>query len=118
MTTKNRTYMNENIENIESMTPNACVCVGDVYKHKYGAFTIRYTNGDNICYIDAVQLDSEGNVGVLESIMFYIDDFDTFEDLERVNSDTFKEIMEQAKVEISSRSRLNYLFENLKGVKI
>ena len=110
--------MNEQKNEQEMTMTNACVCVGDVYKHKYGVFTIRYTNGDNICYIDAVQFDSDGNVGVLEGIMFYIDDFDTFEDLERVNSDTFKEIMEQAKVEISSRSRLNYLFENLKGIKI
>ena len=108
--------MNEQINEQEMTTTN--VCVGDVYKHKHGVFTIGYTDGNNICYIDAVQFDCDGNISVLEKALFYIDDFDTFEDLERVNSDTFKEIMEKAKLEMYSRQRLNYLFENLKGFRI
>lgn len=107
----------------ETTTTN--VCVGDVYKYKHGVFYVGSIEGSNLCYIDSIQFDGNGNVVIHENIIFYIDDFDTFEELERVNSDTFQEIMFNAKayveatrVEEKSKQMLNDLFENLKGFRI
>ena len=115
--------MNEQMNEQEMTTTN--VCVGDVYKHKHGVFYVGSIEGSNLCYIDSIQFDGNGNVVIYENIIFYIDDFDTFEELERVNSDTFRDIMFNAKayveatrVEEKSKQMLNDLFENLKGFRI
>lgn len=115
--------MNEQMNEQEMTTIN--VCVGDVYKYKDGVFYVGSTDGSNLCYIDLIQFDGYGNVAINENIIYYIDDFDTFEELERVNSDTFRDIMLNAKayveatrVEEKSKQMLNDLFENLKGFRI
>lgn len=125
VTDKINKYMNEQINELEVTMTNACVCVGDVYKHKHGVFNVRSIEGSNLCYIDSIQFDGNGNVVIWENIIFYIDDFDTFEELEHVNSDTFQEIMFNAKayveathIEEKSKQMLNDLFENLKGFRI